>query len=377
MGELAKKFDEYTDVVSLGSCPEIMSAVGTDFFHLLNRHLAKKLSADIVYIAEINLHSKGHLQTLAAYRDGENIPDYSYLAAGTPCAIALSESVVICRDDLQKRFPESNKLQPGLRSFFAAGLQDGAGESIGVLALGWCCTDPDIETAKQSVQVIMNRVSAELQRIRVARVLEEQLHFTQEILDAIPIPVFYKDRQLRYLGCNREFENAIGRTRTEIVGKTSIDTISDDNYRRYHKLDKSILKSGQSHAYEEVMQYGDGSERAVVFNKAAMRDSERRISGVIGTMFDMSELKNAEQRIHRLAHYDHLTGLPNRQSFIDHLNKALAANLEEKKYSIAVLCLDVDHFKSLGHSIGAEACNSILQTFSERLTRFSRCRDLY
>jgi diguanylate cyclase (GGDEF)-like protein/PAS domain S-box-containing protein len=363
------------------ACPdsyaEIMSAVGTDFFHLLNRHLAKTLAADSVHIAEIPLHAAGYLQTLAAFRDGSRIPDYSFCAAGMPCEAALAEGLVVCRGNLQTRFPGAATLAPGLRSFLAVGLQGCAGEPVGVLALGWYRKDPDLAAARRSLQAIVNRVSAEVQRTRVTAILQEQLHFTQELLDAIPLPVFYKDRQFRYLGCNREFEKALGRSRTEIIGRTVKDVAPKDFFRRYAEVDRQILEHGRTRTYEGGMRYDDGRVREVVFTKAALRDSERRISGVIGTMVDISALKSAEKAIYRMENYDALTGMHNRKSFLDHLNKALRADPAGRKRSIAVLCLDLDQFKSLGNAIGAESCNRLLLAYSERLTSYSRERDIY
>lgn len=377
MGETVGTDKENSEAESLDSCGVIMSAVGAKFFHLLNRHLAKRLGVDSVYIAEVPLQAAGCLQTLAAFRDGKSIADYSFVAAGTPCEQALGKGVVVCRGDLQKRFPEAHKLVPGLCSFLAVGLQGCKGQMIGVLALGWYHDDPDIDAARQSLQTIMNRVSAEMQRTRTASILEEQLHFTQAILDAIPIPVFYKDRNFRYLGCNREFEKVLGRSRTEIIGKTVKDVALKNFFWRYTEVDRQVLESGESQSYEGMMLYQDDSVREVVFNKAALHDSDNRISGVIGTMFDVSELKNAEKVIYRLANYDSLTGLPNRQSFLDHLNKAISSSREEQKTAIAVLCLDLDHFKSLGNTLGAEPCNKLLQEYSDRITRCSRGSDIY
>lgn len=89
---------------------------------------------------------------------------------------------------------------------------------------------------------------------------------------------------------------------------------------------------------------------------------------------DISERKENVIRLHHMAHYDALTGLPNRKLFYDALSKALVANSASNRL-ISVLFIDLDHFKivndTLGHAIGDE----LLVQFSSRLVKCVRIRD--
>ena len=97
--------------------------------------------------------------------------------------------------------------------------------------------------------------------------------------------------------------------------------------------------------------------------------------GLIATLFeDITERKKSEQKIHRMAYFDTLTGLPNRILFMDRLNKAISiADRENRK--LAVLFLDLDHFKEVNDKLGHEAGDQLLVEITERLNQNIRTSD--
>ena len=87
-----------------------------------------------------------------------------------------------------------------------------------------------------------------------------------------------------------------------------------------------------------------------------------------------AEREAAEQRLHHLAHYDPLTGLPNRTLFHETLGKVLAL-APDKGWSVGVLFLDLDHFKTVNDTLGRALGDEVLRQFGDRLTGGVRIRD--
>jgi PAS domain S-box-containing protein len=125
--------------------------------------------------------------------------------------------------------------------------------------------------------------------------LNEQLHFLQQLLDSIPIPVYYKDADGLYLGCNTAFEKFIGLPRREIVGKTVYDVAPKERADKHHEADVVLLCHPGVQTYEASGIYKDGECHDVIFNKATFVDSNGCVTGIVGAMMDITSLRKAEE----------------------------------------------------------------------------------
>jgi diguanylate cyclase (GGDEF)-like protein/PAS domain S-box-containing protein len=135
------------------------------------------------------------------------------------------------------------------------------------------------------------------QRKRMESVLEEQLRFSQVLLDAIPLPIFYKNTKGIYLGCNSAFTRFLGVSCNAVVGHTVYDVAPEHLAKVYQKADEELLAQGGTQSYETSVRYGDGTEHQVIFNKAVFTARDGRIVGIVGTIFDVTELKRAENAL--------------------------------------------------------------------------------
>jgi len=91
------------------------------------------------------------------------------------------------------------------------------------------------------------------------------------------------------------------------------------------------------------------------------------ICGLLGISTDITELKNAEEEIKRLAFYDPLTQLPNRRLLLDRLHQALATSVRSKQYG-ALLFIDLDNFKTLNDTLGHDKGDLLLQEVANRIS---------
>ncbi len=118
----------------------------------------------------------------------------------------------------------------------------------------------------------------------------------------------------------------------------------------------------------------DGSHRFVHSQAALIHDESNHENNVTGTIQDISERKQAEEKIHLLAYYDSLTGLANRHLFMDRVTQALA-HAQRHQVIGAVLYLDLDRFKVVNDTLGHTVGDLLLQGVAERLKKSVRSGD--
>ncbi len=139
-----------------------------------------------------------------------------------------------------------------------------------------------------SIQSLITDVSAK------RKGLNDQLAFLQKLIDTIPGPIFYKDIDFRYLGCNTAFENFIGIPREELVGKSVFDIAPPELAQVYHRADKDLWDSGTEQEYEANVKYADGSLHDVIYYKKVFTDADGTPAGMIGTFLDITDRKKSE-----------------------------------------------------------------------------------
>lgn len=140
------------------------------------------------------------------------------------------------------------------------------------------------------------------ERKKAETALQEQFHFLQVLIDTIPAPVFYKDMQGAYTGCNTAFEKALGLTKEEIMGKTVYDIAPQHLADKYYEADKILLRQGGFQTYEGAFIYADGSEHEVIFNKTTFLKADGTTGGLVGILLDISERKRTEAALRVFFH---------------------------------------------------------------------------
>ena len=141
-----------------------------------------------------------------------------------------------------------------------------------------------------------------LRDLSVPRAAQEeqrnQISFLRTLLDTIPSPVYYKDAQGRYLGCNRAFLDLLGRDLSEVVGRTAQDLLPPGLTQRVVQSDLELLRRPGSFSFETPWQNRDGGpERHFVIDKASFGDERGAVRGFVGVMVEISERKRMEEAL--------------------------------------------------------------------------------
>ncbi|SDK22455.1 PAS domain S-box-containing protein/diguanylate cyclase (GGDEF) domain-containing protein [Methylophilus rhizosphaerae] len=156
-----------------------------------------------------------------------------------------------------------------------------------------------------------------------------------------------------------------------------VDDVPDSWHDRIHPDDRpaamavlqQVLDGGRDHyAMEYRMACKDGSwkwvfDRGMVFK----RDAQGKPLRVLGTLADISKIKQSEEVIWQYANVDTLTGLPNRRLFFDRLDRELRM-VRRNSHKVAIIFLDLDRFKEVNDSQGHDQGDRLLQQAGQRLT---------
>jgi diguanylate cyclase (GGDEF)-like protein/PAS domain S-box-containing protein len=127
--------------------------------------------------------------------------------------------------------------------------------------------------------------------------LQEQLEFSQLLLDSIPVPAFYKGVDGRFVHVNHAFEVYHGLAESDLVNKTVFDLAPVVSATEHHAKDTEILNKISTMVYESIAYDAHGIPHDVIFHKAAFKRPDGQVGGIIGVMIDISEHKEAERHI--------------------------------------------------------------------------------
>jgi diguanylate cyclase (GGDEF)-like protein/PAS domain S-box-containing protein len=148
----------------------------------------------------------------------------------------------------------------------------------------------------------------------------------------------------------------------------------DDRDRAIEEVDRGI-ESGEPYTVEYRMVARDGRVKWFQDTAVMLRDTDGNPAYTHGVMLDITERREAEERLTYLAYHDSLTGMPNRAMF-DELLELSLARARRADRGVAVLALDVDNFKLVNDSLGHEVGDRLINQIAARLQEATRDTDL-
>ncbi len=127
--------------------------------------------------------------------------------------------------------------------------------------------------------------------------LLESNAFLDTLINAIPLPIFYKDTDGRYSGFNKSFEEFFGQTQEELVGKTVFDMYPREFAEIFHAKDLELLNNPGVQVYESQITNVDEVVHDIIFHKSTYSDSDGNVLGLIGVIVDITEPKRVRQEL--------------------------------------------------------------------------------
>jgi PAS domain S-box-containing protein len=199
---------------------------------------------------------------------------------------------------------------------------------------------------------------------KTEQVLRKSEAFLNMLLETIPIPVFFKDREGRYLGFNKAFETFFGTRKEQIIGSSVFDISPPELANVYHAKDIELLEKPGVQVYDSLVKDAHGDLHNVVFHKASLIDTQGSVTGLVGAVLDITERKQAEEKIHELTHLLIQSQEKERHLISCELHDSIAQNLSVLKINCDMIYNDPS-MTSPAHREKLEASTSLLtQTIS-------------
>ncbi len=127
--------------------------------------------------------------------------------------------------------------------------------------------------------------------------IQNQSRFLQDLMDTLPIPIFYKDIKGIYTGCNTEFERYYGQPRDKIIGRSVYELWPKGMADVFYQADLQVFQKPHRQQYETTIRYHDGSVHDVIFYKAPILTISNNVEGLIGAFLDITERKRYEEAL--------------------------------------------------------------------------------
>ncbi len=213
-----------------------------------------------------------------------------------------------------------------------------------------------------------------IQDISQRKAYEEELRLVSNVFSNTLDGILIADASGTILKINAAFTDILGYTSEELVGQHMRMLISQKDSNDFIRCMWSRLyRKGVWQG--EIREYHKNGNRVPIWlSITTISDEQKRPKRYVAVLHDMSEQKLSQERIHHLAHYDVLTGLPNRVLLLDRLSHALSA-ARRNHNKLALLFIDLDKFKHINDSRGHFVGDELLIKVAERISTHVRDAD--
>ena len=214
----------------------------------------------------------------------------------------------------------------------------------------------------------------EEQRLRESEMaLRESEARLRTIADTLPAMIAYIDAAQVYRFNNLAYDREFGHNRQDMLGKTIRETVGEKRYAFLQPYIERALQ-GETLVFEEHDD-AEGVDRALEVTYIPQRGEDgAAVVGFHVMRHDITSQKREKKRLLKLSQVDALTGLTNRAGFMQKLDAAMRASADEN-HLMAVMYMDIDHFKPVNDTYGHNVGDALLKAFSARLTHTLRASD--
>ena len=222
--------------------------------------------------------------------------------------------------------------------------------------------------------LISHRVKYLMRAYQASQDLREANDRNAAVLNAIPDLLFELDIDGRYIDYHSPHTDLLATPAESLVGRTVHEVLPPEAAEVCLSALREAHEKGSSTGHQFELQLPHGTFWFELSIATKFTDSEQKPHFIVLSR-DITDRKLAEQKISQLAYFDSLTRLPNRQSFMDRLDREVRLAQRETR-QLAVLFMDLDGFKAINDTMGHNTGDLILQWAADRLQKSIRPNDM-
>jgi diguanylate cyclase (GGDEF)-like protein/PAS domain S-box-containing protein len=236
-------------------------------------------------------------------------------------------------------------------------------------ALDYITKPIQVQTARQRIRNLLEREQLRRQlqhKVAELTLAQNQLQLAASVFHSAREGIFITNPAGQIVDANAAFERITGYTLAEVQGLTPhLLNSAHQTAEFYQAMWAQLLDKG--HWYGEIWnRRKTGEVYAEMLNISSVKDAHGQLQNFVALFSDITAMKEHEQELDRIAHYDVLTGLPNRVLLADRLRQGLTQALRRNQH-VAVLFLDLDGFKAINDQHGHGAGDQLLVTLANRM----------
>ena len=227
----------------------------------------------------------------------EDVP-FDYPGSITAKLMKNEKALLLHEKDLVKFKEESGAVVGTLPKIWVGVSLKIGGEVIGAMAVQSYKDEKAYDEEDVDLLIsVSDQVALAIDRKRASLELKVKLNFIQNLIDTIPSPVLYKDKNKKYLGCNCAFEEFTGFNADDIIGKNVFDIYEKSVAEYYDEADNELLENPGITIYESTLKNNVGELRTVLIHKSVYFNTGGEVEGIVGVLIDITDRKKMENEL--------------------------------------------------------------------------------
>lgn len=203
-------------------------------------------------------------------------------------------------------------------------------------------------------------------KLKREKELKKQKDILKTIIDSLPEAIFYKDKDCKFIGYNKNFSDFYEKLGVyDLIGKSDLEIYPNKEIaKKFLEQDKEIMKTKKAKSSQYSISYKNGDVKFEENLKVPVINEDGDVWGIVGLSRDITDRKKLENKLRYLSYTDYLTGLYNRSSFEEKLNKYN----QEKYLPLGIIMGDVNGLKIVNDTLGHLEGDKLLISIANVLT---------